>query len=192
LNVHRFTRTALVFATLTAFSTAVLAQNYKDQAESDIAMAAQKEADPQKKIDKLKEWEQKYPDSELKGQRTVMLAQALLGIVTSAYGKPGPPELFDAAEKAGKQLSDNLDNYFSAANKPAAATDAQWADAKKSFALGAHSSLGWIYFTQKKDAQAEDEFKKVLSTDPNQAQISYWLGTVIIRQKNVARYSEAL
>jgi len=192
LNVHRFTRTALVVTALTAFAAVALAQNYKDQAESDIAMAAQKEADAQKKIDKLKEWEQKYPDSELKGQRTVMMAQALLGIVTGAYGKPGPPELFDSAEKAGKQLADNLDNYFSAANKPAAASDAQWADAKKSFALGSHSSLGWIYFTQKKDAQAEDEFKKVLGVDPNQAQISYWLGTVIIRQKNVARYSEAL
>lgn len=189
--MYRLTRTALVVAALAVFSTAAMAQ-YKDQAEGDIATAAGKETDLQKKVEKLKEWEQKYPDSQLKSQRSLLLAQALLGITTGAYGKTSPPELLDSAEKAGKQVADGLDSTFSAENKPATVTDAQWSDAKKSFALGAHSSLGWIYYTQKKDPQAEDEFKKVLTIDPNQAQVSYWLGSTIIRQKNVARYSEAL
>jgi tetratricopeptide (TPR) repeat protein len=121
-----------------------------------------------------------------------MLAQALLGIATSAYGKTGPADLLDTAEKAGKQVEDNLDSYLSPSNKPAGVTDQQWADAKKTFELQTHSALGWIYYAKKQDPQAEAEFKKVLAVDPNQAQVSYWLGSSIIRQQKVERYSEAL
>ncbi|MGD1069145.1 MAG: hypothetical protein ABSB15_03310, partial [Bryobacteraceae bacterium] len=52
--------------------------------------------------------------------------------------------------------------------------------------------LGWVAMTKHQDAAAEAEFKKILQLQPAQAQISYWLGTVIIRQKDVKRYSEAL
>ena len=165
---------------------------YKDQGEYDLATAAGKEADPQKKLDKLKEWEQKYPDSKLAGSRTLMQAQALLGITMASYGKTDPA-LLDSSIKAGSQIVDNLNNYFSAANKPAqGVTDEQWNGAKHTFDLQAHSALAWDYFTKKDDAKAEAEFKKVLAIDPAQAQMSYWLGSVIIRQKNIARYSEAI
>ncbi len=45
---------------------------------------------------------------------------------------------------------------------------------------------------KKDDAKAEETFKKILALSPDQAQVSYWLGSVILRQKNVARYSEAI
>src|SRR6266700_1850826 len=92
---------------------------YKDQGEFDIATAVQKEPDPQKKIEKLKEWEQKYPDSKLKGNRTLMQAQAYLGIAMAAYGKTAPPDLLDSGQKAAQTIVDNLDNYFATASKPA-------------------------------------------------------------------------
>jgi hypothetical protein len=165
---------------------------YKDQGEFDLATAAGKEADPQKKLDKLKEWEQKYPESKLAGQRSLMQAQALLGITMASYGKTDPA-LLDASQKAGQQILDNLDKYFSAANKPSTGvTDDQWTGAKHTFELQANSALAWDAFAKKNDAQAETEFKKVLSLDPTAAQMSYWLGSVIVRQKNVARYSEAI
>jgi hypothetical protein len=165
---------------------------YKDQLEFDLATAAGKETDPQKKLDKLKEWEQKYPESKLAGQRSLMQAQSLLGITMASYGKTDPA-LLDASQKAGQQILDNLDNYFSAANKPATGvTDEQWTGAKHTFELQAHSALGWDAFQKRSDAEAETQFKKVLSLDPTAAQMSYWLGTVIIRQKNIARYSEAI
>lgn len=164
---------------------------YKDQGEYDLATAAGKETDPQKKLDKLKEWEQKYPDSKLASQRTLMEAQGLLGITMASYGKTDPA-LIDASQKAGKQIVDNLDKFFSAGNKPAQVNDAQWAGAKKTFELQAHSALGWDAMTKKSEPEAEAEFKKILTLSPNEAQISYWLGSVILRQKNVARYSEAI
>ncbi len=165
---------------------------YKDQGEYDIATAVQKEPDPQKKLDKLKEWEQKYPDSKLKSSRTLMQAQALLGVAMVAYGKPGPPELLDGGQKAAKQIIDSLDVSFAAGAKPAGATDQQWADARKTFELQAHSVLGWVAMTRKSDAEAETQFKKILELAPDSGQVSYWLGSVIIRQQDVKRYSEAL
>jgi tetratricopeptide (TPR) repeat protein len=165
---------------------------YKDQGEYDLATAAGKETDAQKKLDKLKEWEQKYPDSKLKSTRTVMQAQAYLGLAMAAYGKTTPPELLDSGQKAAQTIVDNLDNYFSPSAKPAGATDEQWAAARHTFELQAHSVLGWVAMARKEAPKAEEEFKKVLALDPNAAQVSYWLGSVIISQKNVARYSEAL
>ncbi|MEP6714117.1 MAG: hypothetical protein ABJC09_01005 [Terriglobia bacterium] len=165
---------------------------YADQAEFDIASAAQKEADPHKKLEKLKEWEQKYPSAKLKGQRQLMMAQALVGIANQAWGKTTPPELLDAGQKAAQQYVDNESAFFDPANKPAQATDQQFADIKKTFDLQVHSDLAWIAYTRKQNAVAEEEFKKVLAIDPNQAQASFWLGTVILRQGNVARYPEVL
>jgi tetratricopeptide (TPR) repeat protein len=169
---------------------------YKDQGEYDLANAATKETDPQKKLDKLKEWDQKYPDSKLKGTRNVTLASTYMGIANAAYGKTAPPELLDAGQKAAKTVLDNLDTYFAADSKPFGATDQQWADARtegrKKLELQAHSVLGWVAFAKHSDPEAEAEFKKILELAPDTAQVSYWLGSVIIRQKNVARYSEAL
>ncbi len=167
--------------------------DYKDQGEVDIAGAAGKETDPQKKLDKLKEWEQKYPDSKLKNTRSFMTAQALLPIALAAYGKTAPPELLDAGQKAAQQLVDNLDTYLSNDVKASVkASDDQWKQARQTIELQGHSVLGWTAMAKKQDAAAETEFKKILQLDPNQAQISFWLGSVIIRQKKLERYSEAL
>jgi tetratricopeptide (TPR) repeat protein len=165
---------------------------YKDQGEYDLATAAGKETDPQKKLDKLKQWEQKYPDSKLKGQRILIEAQAYLQIAMSAYGKTTPPELLDAGQKAAQTIVNNLDNYFSASVKPAGVDDAKWGEIRHTFELQAHSVLGWVAMAKKQAPQAETEFKKVLALDPNAAQVSYWLGSVIVSQKDVSRYSEAL
>src|SRR5579863_1577010 len=84
-NVHyRLAKVVLGIAALAAMPAGIWAapqdSPYKDQGEYDLATAAGKETDPQKKLDKLKEWEQKYPDSKLASQRTLMQAQGLLGI----------------------------------------------------------------------------------------------------------------
>jgi hypothetical protein len=103
---------------------------WKDQGEYDVATAAQKATDPQKKIDALKQWEQKYPDSAFKNQRLLMQAQAYDQLALAAYGKTDPAVL-DAGQQAAQTLIDNIDNYFAPAVKPANVTDQQWADAKK-------------------------------------------------------------
>jgi tetratricopeptide (TPR) repeat protein len=164
---------------------------YKDQGEFDISNTAVKETDPQKKIDALKAWEAKYPESKLKSTRDVMMAQSYLAIATGAFGKTDGPAL-DAGGKAAQTIVENLDAWFAPAAKPAQATDDQWKQAKTQFDEQSHSVLGWVAMQKKDNKAAEAEFKKVLAIDPGAAQISYYLGNVIIRQSNIDKYSEAL
>jgi tetratricopeptide (TPR) repeat protein len=203
---HRLAKVALGIVAVAALPTgAAWAQNkpapqaaqqespYKDQGEYDLAVAAQKETDPQKQLDRIKEWEQKYPDSKLKGNRTFLQANALMKIAGGAYGKTGPADVLDGGAKAAQQVLDNFDTYFSEDIKKAlGVTDDQWKQAKGGVQIQAHNVLGWVAQQKKDWPKAEGEYKKLLEINPNDAQSAYWLGTAIIAQKNVDRYSEAI
>lgn len=164
---------------------------WKDQGEYDIAMKAMKATDPQQKIDLLKQWEQKYPTSAFKDKRVLMEAQAEDQIALAAYGKTDPGVL-DTGKKAAQTLLDNLDNYFAPDIKPSGVSQEQWDQAKKTMQIQALSVLAYAAMMTKDDATAETDFKKLLAIDPNNAQASYWLGSVIIRQHKQERYPEAL
>jgi tetratricopeptide (TPR) repeat protein len=164
----------------------------KDQGEYDIAQAAGKETDPVKKLELLKQWEQKYPDSDYKGTRTVTIASAESQIAMKALAPKATPADIEAAQKAAQDLIDNLDKYLSPENKPAAATDDQWKQAKTTIELQAHSVIAAVAASKKDDAKAEAEYKKILALDPNSASTAYSLGRMIYLQKNVARFPEAL
>ena len=114
----------------------------KDQGEVDIATAANKETDLGKKLDLLHQWEQKYPDSDFKGQREVNIADAESKIAAKALAAGTSAADMDAAQKAAQDLVDNLDKYLSPANKPAAVADpAQWTKIKQTMILQAHMEL---------------------------------------------------
>jgi Tfp pilus assembly protein PilF len=164
----------------------------KDQGEYDIAQAAGKETDPVKKLDLLHQWEQKYPDSEFKGTREVQIASAESQIAMKALAAGATPADQDAALKAAQDLIDNLNKYLAPENKPAAATDEQWAQAKHTIELQAHSVIAAVAAAKKDDAKAEAEYRKVLALDPNSASTAYSLGTLIYRQKKLERIPEAL
>lgn len=195
--LNRLTRLAagvIIAGSLTALVWAQ-APAWKDQGESDIGLAAGNEKDPVKQLDLLKKWEQQYPESALKNQRTLMRAQALLAIMGGAYSKTDPAVL-DAGQKAGQDLEQHFADYFSDSVKPAQVTAAQWAAARKTAELQVHSVLAYIAQAKKDDAGAEAEYKKVLGVDPTQAVASYQLGATIIREmiasKDYSRYSEAI
>jgi len=167
----------------------------KDQGEYDLTVAIGKEADPQKKLDLLKQWEQKYPESEFKGTRAVMTAQTEGAIASKGLQANVSAGDADAAQKAAKDLVDNVDTYLGPANKPANATDQVWADAKKGVILNAHNVLGTIAMNKKNaegDGVAETEFKKVLELAPDNAATAYQLGVLILRGRKAERVPEAL
>ena len=170
---------------------AAKAKAVKDQGEYDIITAAQKETDPQKKLDVLKQWEQKYPDSDYKDDRTLAQAQAYSQIAAATLAAPTAASM-DAGQKAAQVLLDNLDKYFGTSMKPAAVSDADWSKARGTTELQAHTVLGFVAYQRKDDSTAEAEFRKVLAGAPDSAQISYWLGTVIARSKKQERIPEAL
>ena len=194
-RLSRLVAGILIAGSLTALVWAQAAPAWKDQGESDIGLAAGNEKDPVKQLDLLKKWEQQYPESALKGQRTLMTAQALLAVMGGAYAKTDPAVLA-AGEKAGKQLEDHFNEYFDNSVKPAQATADQWAAARKTSEMQVHLVLAYIAQAEKNDAGAEAELKKVLGVDPTQASASYQLGSTIIHEmavsKDLSRYSEAL
>jgi len=167
----------------------------KDQGEYDLTQAIQKEKDPQKQMDLLKQWEQKYADSDFKGQRSVMMAQADSQMAAKAQQPGASAADTDAGQKAAQDLVDNLDKYLAPENKPANATDDQWKQAKQTLELQGHTVLGMIAMGKKSpadDATAEKEFKKLLELSPGNASIAYSLGTLILRERKVERFPEAL
>jgi len=181
----------------TVAQTAASVPAWQDAAESYIGLAAQNQTDPVKQLELLKQWEQQYPNSAFQSQRKLLTASALLNIVGTALTDPAPAAQ-DAGQKAAQQLIDHFDSYFGPAVKPDGTSDAQWTAIRKTAELQARALLAQIAVTRKDDAEAEEQYKKILAIDPTQAAISYQLGLAILRQMAKggtvipARYSEAL
>jgi tetratricopeptide (TPR) repeat protein len=185
---------------------------YRDQQEHTFYDSVTKEADANKRLALLGAWREKYPDSDFK------MARALLFLDT--YQKMGQyAKMIDASrdvlainpEELGAlywialltpQLNltsqDALDTGEKAANgllaaaKPAAVKDEDWTRAKPQTDAVAYTTLGWIAMQRKNNDVAEQNFKKSLTANPNAAQVSYWLGSVILAEHKPEKQSEAL
>lgn len=186
----------LIAGSLTLFGWAQTAPTWADPSESEIGLAAQQETNPAKKLELLKKWEQQYPNSAFKNNRSGMTAYALLSIVGAAYGKPAGDPAIAPGQKAAQQLADHFDEYFADPVKPDSMTPEQWSAVKKTSGMQIHLVLAWIAQVQKDDATGEAECRKVLAIDPTQALCSYQIGATILhemKESNIlARYPEAL
>jgi tetratricopeptide (TPR) repeat protein len=115
-----------------------------------------------------------------------LMAQNVLGLT-----KPTPDDLA-AGDKAANGLLSNLDGFFDTSKKPPTTSDADWTKAKNQTETLAHTALGWIALQKKDNEAAEKEFTKSLQLTPNNAQVSYWLGTAIVQQKKPEKQPSAL
>ncbi len=125
--------------------------------------------------------------------RTAASASDLMGKVTAT------PAQVATGEKAAKQLQAFLPTYFTAANKPPAATDEQWQQAKKQLDDVAVATLnsavlypGTAALKQKDFKGAEAAFKTAMQANPDNAMLAYNLGSAILQQKDLAKFSEGL
>jgi hypothetical protein len=195
---------------------------WKDRAEYDLEQSAEKEQDSKKKLDLLNQWKKDYPNTDFKMLRldqylatyralqdaanSLDTAQEMLRedpkymnalfwtclLVVSA--KDASPARLEIGEKAANTLVSNLDEFFAPEKKPATATDAAWKQARTDLAALANRTLGWVNKERKNQPEAEKYITEDLKLNPNDAEASYWLGTIIgttIRQKP-ERTSEAL
>jgi hypothetical protein len=92
--------------------------------------------------------------------------------------------MLDLAEKSGHGLLE--------AEKPAATPEEAWKQNKPQMDILGHRTLGWVAMQRKNYPDAEKELTAELKLNPADAEASYWLGTVILAQKNVERQSDAL
>lgn len=182
----------------------------KDQGEYDIYNSVAGAAnDPNKQLQLLQTWKEKYPDSDFKEDRAVMVVQdyaklgkpaeaikasqdvlainpknltALVTIVNNAvHVNPPTPDTLAAGEKAANSLIADIESM-----KPAGVKDSDWTAAKSQVQELAYKTLGWTKMQQKQNDEAEKSFRQCLTMNPQDAQVSYWLGTVMYAQKKFA------
>jgi tetratricopeptide (TPR) repeat protein len=181
---------------------------YKDPAEFTLYDSILKDTNPKTRLDKLQEWQTKYPTTDFaKTRKQIFLdtyvklnqpkdaveeAKQILAddpkdfwslyytmsLTRAVAGDKPTPEVLDPGEKATNALLANIDT------PPPGVTDAQWKDARTPVQALAHSTLGWIAMQRKTWDSAEGEFQKSLQLDPNNAEVDYFMGTVIAGEKN--------
>jgi tetratricopeptide (TPR) repeat protein len=176
----------------------------KDQKEYELAnktFTAVQGGKWQEALAGLDEWKKEYPESAYKedwpriylrgyqqtGQKEKAIAQAkeilkgapddfesnfaIISLVPT-LGTPNDAALNDAVAASKALLK----------GKPSSLSDQQWAQVQKQVLSTAHQTLGWIHMQRKQNVEAEKEFMETLKVNPNLAQVSYWLGDVVLKQ----------
>lgn len=193
---------------------------WKDRAEYDLVQSIDKERDPKKKLELLNQWRDKYPNSDFKVLRlqTYLMTYHALNDAANMLStaqeilKEDPtnlqalywinllvvspvdtsPAKLDLGDKAAHTLLDNVDKLFAPEKKPATTSDADWKKGRTDAEATAHRTLGWIAMQRKQYPDAEKQFQEELKLNPNDAETAYWLGSVILIQKQPERQSEGL
>jgi len=195
-------------------------KNWKDRAEYDLYVSITKEPDAKKQLDLLNTWKEKYPSTEYKQERMVLYLntyralnqppgmvetakeiladnpndfQALywISLLTPVLGKTSP-DVLDLAEKAGRGLLGGLDAIFAPEKKPASTSEENWKKERAALESLGHRTLGWVAWQRKSFAAAGGELQQAIRLNPNDAEASMWLGTVIVGEKKPERQPEAL
>jgi tetratricopeptide (TPR) repeat protein len=207
---------ARMFGQAAAPSSAAPQKNWKDRAEYDLYVAIGQDQNPKTRLEKLQQWEKQYPMTEwIKERRTLFLttyaglndaknavdsAKAMLAddpkdftalyytmlFTQGLYAQSQTPDVLDQGEKAAKAILENLDT------PPPNVKAEDWAKLRPQLELLAHRNLGWIAMQRMSWDAAEAEFQKTLALSPNDAQVDYWMGTVIASEKKLDKLPAAM
>jgi tetratricopeptide (TPR) repeat protein len=207
---------ARMFGQAAAPSSAQPQKNWKDRAEYDMYASILADTNPKTKLEKLQAWEKAYPMTEwIKERRTLLLttyaalndakgtvdeAKQILAddpkdftalyytmyFTQGLYSQNQSPDVLDQGEKAAQAILANIDT------PPPNVTADQWAKLRPDVELLAHVNLGFIGMQRKNWDAAETEFHKDLGLNPNNAQVDYWMGTVIASEKKIDKLPEAM
>lgn len=180
--------------------------NWTDRKEYDLVLTIRSETTPQKRLDLLDKWNKDYPKTALREARFELYLETYqaMGDPARMFGvsrqiladHPGSPvglywctvllpelpsaspESLDAGEKAARDLISGLGGYFNADRKPAKLADADWQKQAITTEALAHRALGWASWQRGDLAAAEAELTKSLEKNPQDAEVSSWLGIV--------------
>jgi len=206
-------RLSILAALLAAVLPAQQQPKVKDQGEYDLYNGViQSQNDPNKQIQLLNTWKEKYPESDFKLLRANLFAKdylalnqpaqavkasqdalainpkdvtALVNILRAApYVQPTTPDVQKAGEDAANSIIKDWNGI-----KPAGISDADWTKAKADIEPLAQYTLGWSKVTRKDYPAAETPLKCALATNANPmvqyGLATYWLGTTLYAQKKV-------
>jgi hypothetical protein len=189
---------------------------YKNPAEYTLYDSILKDTNPKTRLDKLQEWQSKYADTDFEKQRKALFLDTYIKLnqpkdavaeakqiladdpkdFTSLYytmyftrplaGDNPTLEVLDQGEKAATAFLANIDT------PPPNVTADQWKAARPPMEILGHSTLGWIAMQRKSWDAAEGEFQKTLALDANNAEVDYFMGSVIVGEKNPQKMSAEL
>lgn len=206
---------AAVVLSLAGTAHAQQQKNWKDRAEWELYDAIVKATDPNQKLQLLDQWRQKYPQTDFQEERWLLYTQTYqqlnraqdmwnaatellkvnpdniqgLYYITSLTVSMADtsPERLAMGEKCARALLDKIKTL----PKPENLSDADWQKQKTAIEIVGYTTLGWVAMNRKNHTEAENYFREVLKRNPRNAQVSYWLGTVILAQRNPDKQSEA-
>ncbi|HTC91085.1 MAG TPA: hypothetical protein VK686_22425 [Bryobacteraceae bacterium] len=197
-------------------SSAAPQKNWKDRMEYDLFDSITKDNNPKTKLEKLQSWEMMYPMTEwIKERRTLFLttyaalndpknavneAKQILAddpkdftalyytmlFTQGLYAQSQTPDVLDQGDKAAKAILENLDT------PPPNVKADDWAKLRPQLELLAHRNMGWIAMQRMNWDGAEAEFTKTLMLSANDAQVDYWMGTVIASEKKIDKLPAAM
>jgi tetratricopeptide (TPR) repeat protein len=132
------------------------------------------------------------------GPQQIVAVYYLTAVSLPQVAAPTPDQLA-TGEKAAKGLQDYLPTFFSADRKPPAASEADWNKARGDLETVARSTIAFVALrpgqeaAQRGDWQAAaDAYRKALDQYPNNAQISYQLGSALVRTRKPEVVNEAI
>ncbi len=107
-----------------------------------------------------------------------------------AVGGTNPsPDLLNSTDTAAHGVIDGADAAFPASKKPASMSEADWTKAKNQVLSIAHNALAWEATSKKDNGTAESEYKASLTVNPDQGNVSYLYGKLLMDEK---KYQDAL
>jgi hypothetical protein len=186
------------------------AKKFKDDKEQTEAIAANTEKDPKAQLEKLDLWKHDYPETEYAVDRLglyflaygtlkdyhnqVMTAQELrktladnLQLLRTIFGdvpliKPPSAEDLAAMTDAANFVINHPDDVFSAKNKPAGQSDADWNNLKPTMVAYAKDQLDWVAEQQAEAQNSDEPVVNRLKQDPTRVKLNVWLGKKILAQ----------
>ena len=191
-------------------------KNWKDRAEYDLYVAIGQDQNPKTRLEKLQQWEKQYPMTEWSKERRTLFLTTYAGLndgknavetakqiladdpkdftalyytmlfTQGLYAQAQSPDILDRGEKAAQAILAGIDT------PPAGVMPEQWAKLRPDIEQLAHKNLGFIAMQRKNWEPAEAEFQKVLMMNPNDAQVDYWMGTVIASEKKLDKLPAAM
>jgi len=181
-------------------------KKYKDDAEFQLYDSILKDTNPKTKLDKLQQWESKYPSTDFSKERKQLFFTTYVALNMPKQvvdsGKQiladdpkdfnalyytmlltqtlaaSQPSILDDGEKASKALLATIDT------PPPGATADQWAKLRPAIEALAHQTLGFVAAQRKNWDVAEQELSSSLKVDPNSGSSDYLMYLTMANKKN--------
>lgn len=184
------------------------AQGWADRGEYDLALEIRAQPDPAARVALLDQWKRKHPSSALRQARAELYLSAyqalgdhvrMMGVaremcaadpdnyvglywvtVLSPSSTAVTPATLSGSESAAKRLLAATETFFASPAMTAAESAADpVAREKTRVQFLAHRALGWVEWKRGDSGAAERELQLGLQLEPQSAEVSAWLGSIL-------------